>query len=44
MGKGVRVHADHRRESYVDGMEQVNETGGIDRLKRTLTKYSHFTY
>jgi hypothetical protein len=24
----VHVHADHRRESYVYGMGQVNETGG----------------
>ena len=26
----MHVHADHRRESYVDGMGQVKETGGID--------------
>jgi len=26
----VDVHADHRGESYVGGVGQVNETGGID--------------
>jgi hypothetical protein len=44
----VHVHADHRRESYADGMGQVNETGAKPEastvLKRMLTKYRHFTH
>ncbi len=30
----MHAHADHRRESYLDGTKQVNETGGIDGPER----------